>query len=382
MLISKFKKWENNWLKDSADAKETVEYLCHLKNKQIDSLVSELFADGLELTDDQEKSVCKYLYAQTHKSSVPNRLGECKSDFFELIFARRRPVKKLQGLNNNSSVATAPNIERIHHKSAQNPKKELLKGNFSANNSEPYEPFEPYEAPRQQQMPSQAHTMQMPMPVPMQVGPYGQSQFNGQPFYLAWNVAPHGMLNQQPVYVPLQPGYAAPPLPPPPPPPPPYEDATPQSYNAYNHNNNTNRNICPNRGNLRYIHIATDTAGGPLKRAHAHKSNEIHQNHQSFSANNTVPKNNSPDGLCTKGTNTSTSQSILANPSESSCTSMTDDAGAQSIVLVSTETSAQKVPHKNVSKQERIDELFGASDDSEVEIIDPDTEPIERKYVS
>lgn len=376
MLISKFKKWEENWLKDNADAMETVEYLSHLKNKQIDSLVNELFADGLELTADQENSVFEYLYAQTHESSLPNRLGKCKSNFFESIFARRKPVRKLQGFNNNKTVAIAPNNERVPHKSAENPK---LKRYFPVDGSEPYEPFEPYEAPRQQHMQMQSHPLQMPLPVPMQMGPYGRGQLNGQPFYFGWNIAPHGMMNQQAVYVPFQPGYAPlhsgyvpPPLPPPPPPPP--YDANPQSYNAPSNNNKTNQN----RVNSSDPHNAQDTAERPLKRAHATESNKVQQKEQPIFANNNVSSNNSPDDLCTKRTSTATSQSILTNPSESSCTSTTDGPDAQPIVLVTTETSAQRVPHKNASKKDRIKELFGASDDSDVEIMDP----IEGKYVS
>lgn len=109
ILISKFKRMDEKWLKANVEATETVRTLNNLKSKQIFNLFKELYDDCSQLSAEQEKSVLKYLYKQTDKKSLACRLGVCNRDFYDPILHKFAKLDPNRSSNKNS--ATELNIQ-------------------------------------------------------------------------------------------------------------------------------------------------------------------------------------------------------------------------------------------------------------------------------
>lgn len=378
MLISKFKKKNEKWLETNVEAHKTVATLTELKSMQIYDLVSEFYDSRSELSSAQEEIILKNLLRETDKKSLDSRLGTCKREFYELIFKKNSEQRKYNQ-NNKRSV----------HEKVQNTESTPVSKSSLNKSKSPCETFEPYEA----------HS-----PREMRNGAYAPAQFSGAPIYFGYD---HGMAGHQAVaLVPIHSSYA-----------PlhrfhntrsrrPYNSGTRNPYyNNYNHSrprqsfkshqtrpffyghgcnksyNNNNEQCCSR----------DDTQKRSCDRSTSHQQEQYH------SPNNDAAFYGGPNKqrTCTVTTESQIMKTLkpcdgITNEKhvhiEQPTTSTISIYDSECVVLVSTETNPDEI-HKAVQnepnkKRNRIEELFGTNDDSDIEICDSGNEPMEKKYVS
>lgn len=353
ILISKFKRMDEKWLKANVEATETVRNLSNLKSNQIVNLVKDLYDDCSQLSAEQEKSVLKYLYEQTDKKSMACRLGVCNRDFYDPIL--RKFAKPDPNRNSNKNGATEANIQNIRRV--------------------------PYEVTR-------------PMEVQFQ---YEPEHFQPNGIRVHYSAMPSG---QSIAYLPIPTRFK-------PYPQPRAELHSRQLFHEYRRSDvNNNSNQFANRSYQSDVHTAPGfnsnncscTYTNRIEHAHGENSARNYQRN-SFKQNESpsdhnVAAWNGPNRMRTciatlesrpdkpmKSTIACHENRQVEKPSTSTSINYTD---SQCVILVSTETKRNQTSEIEDRKPSLMGNSFATFDDSNTDVknCDPGNESVEKKYVS